>query len=216
MVEIPREQGELEAKLLIQRKALASSASAYDNGELWEAERLAVTVSNLVNDGGGRSKSLLSQLGLLTRMEFLSSSRGMRNEHLGSPVSPKTYIVPPTPLLSLRFDNDGVSFAPLCESEGKQSHYRYLKFKRWYRETIFETVDGRRLNRKNLVYVLRSQDGGAHIDSLIRNEAYSRFRVDTDPRMSCGGKPIPNAHYATMRQVAWELEQSLIAVIGSV
>lgn len=87
--------------------------------------------------------------------------------------------------------------------------HRWLSFGKWYEEAIFKAASGRSLSRKNLIASLRNQDGGSHIDGLLRDENYVALKTDPDPRMRGEDQALPRAHYATMRQVAWELERSL-------
>lgn len=204
-----RSDEELVEKLTTQMKALRSSAAAYDKGELWEAERLAATVYILLHDGAGRTKSLLGQLGKKNSLQYVSTSRGFRCEFAGwgsKLISPEAY--PPTPLVVVRMNDEGVNFAPLCEAMDP-SWSRLLPFSRWYDEAVFKTASGRELSRKNLIFSLRSQDGGAHIDAHLRDEAYVGLFKDASPQLRAGGKPIPGAHFATMRQITWELEKTL-------
>src|SRR5579871_866166 len=90
---------ELWRIFLDHRKALISSNSAYDRGDLWEATRLSTCIYSLLHDGGKNSKSILGQLDLKNGIHFLSSSGGFRLEH----------IYPDNP-----YENDGSPPAPLC------------------------------------------------------------------------------------------------------
>lgn len=204
-----RSEGELLVKLSIQRRALTSSCEAYDRGDTWEAERLAVTAYVLLHDGGPRTRSLLGQLGMKSSLKYISSSRGFRME-FAIPLSPSPLEVsPPAPLIHVRMGDEGILFSPDCEITGNEEWHRILPFSKWYEEPIFKTANGRALSRKNLIFSLRSQDGGAHIDALLRDEAYVSLKSDPDSRMRSDNKPVPNAHYASMRQISWEICQSL-------
>jgi hypothetical protein len=204
-----RENGELEYKLEIQKRALAASASAFDSGELWEAERLAVTAYTILHDGGTRTRSLLTQLGFKNKIRYVSSSRGFFMEHvLPSPTVHE--VSPPTPLIIIELNEKGVEFKPAFSTVGCEEWHRWLSFSDWYEEPVFKNSKGRQLSRKNLIFSLRSQDGGAHVDPLLSDEAYADLRQDADPRISVSGKPIPEAHFATMRQIAWEIQESLL------
>lgn len=96
----------------------------------------------------------------------------------------------------------------------------------WETEAIFATPDGQTFSRKNLVFSMRTQDGGAHFDERWENALYRVMATATDERVrrsggglniSVGatppeGQPIPDAHLASMRQVAWELLTALKAL----
>nr|WP_315384913.1 hypothetical protein [uncultured Sphingomonas sp.] len=202
-----RSPGELTEELSDQRKALRASCDGYDRGELWESKRLATTVYNLVHEDG--QKSLLSSLGIKKNLKFISSSKGFNLEYLNLGVVRGGRVSPPTPLAALMLGENETIFVPMCHSVANIEWCRSLAFGKWYEEGVFETSKGRVLSRKNLIYSLRSQDGGAHIDNMIKNEAYFVLRSDADDRLRSSGKPIPHAHYATMRQIAWEVEKTL-------
>lgn len=108
-----------------------------------------------------------------------------------------------------------------------------LSFKDWYEQPIFETWDGNLLSRKAFVLTMSNQDGGRHVDPTIRDMAYhwlSRGRAGCGYRPSGEGfevimplsmngrlfelpadmKPVPNAHWATMRQIGLEVEASFV------
>jgi hypothetical protein len=56
-----------------QREALIASCKSYDEGNRWEALRLATAVYIIVHDGGRNSKSILTQLGLRGSLRFVGS-----------------------------------------------------------------------------------------------------------------------------------------------
>ena len=69
-----RTRGELVSALNNQLKAIEASSAAFDEGEAWEATRLAVAVYVILYDGKGRTVSLLSQLGIKEKIPFVSTS----------------------------------------------------------------------------------------------------------------------------------------------
>lgn len=189
-----------------QHRSLVVNGRSFDDGERWQARSLAVTAYLLVHDGGRNSKSLLGQLGLKGMPRYLSSSRGFKMEH-ADPDARGIEAYPPITLAIYRLDDAGVSYQPLCHAIGMQHWYRRLKFKKWYGEYIFKTARGRTLTRENLIHTVRSKDGGAHLDPLINDEAYELLARDPDPLFEVEGGVLPGAHFASMRQIAWELEQ---------
>jgi hypothetical protein len=104
----------------------------------------------------------------------------------------------------------------------------WLSFSKWWEEPIFQEIapskpgfplgDGRKLSRKNLVFHLRSQDGGGHYDTELRHEPYIglavRRRIGIYRDNNGAAEPIGDPHLASMRQIAWELEQSLKDIPG--
>ena len=190
--------------------ALQSSSAGYDAGNFWEAARLATIVYTLVNDGRSRTVSILSQLGLRDQLEFLTHTEQNTPGNL-------------------------IGWAPLCTIELAQEYCRYMpmldrlaverskkvKFKTWWSEPIFENSYGQPLSRMNLVFALRSQDGGSHFDSELPQSPYLNLKNDAQGLQFIkydGSPPVPirNAHTATMRQIAFELEQSIRPVVDSI
>jgi hypothetical protein len=73
-MDMSRTRGELVSALNNQLKAIKASSAAFDEGEAWEATRLAVAVYVILYDGKGRTVSLLSQLGIKEKIPFVSTS----------------------------------------------------------------------------------------------------------------------------------------------
>lgn len=218
MTSFVRSHSDLLQEIREQAEALRSSASAYDSGKLWEAKRLATTVYILVHDGGRNNKSLLGKLG------WKNSFPSTANKST------------PLPLAVIEIDvkpqGRGMSFIPHLDS-GVQCIVD-IPFSRWYEEVVFCT--GKlKLSRKNLIFTFRSQFGGAHVDSEITDEAFgwllrdSPFRISTGPSVYRDSNnnilspkdieglpalaeidgPVPNGNFASMRQIAWEIDRKL-------
>lgn len=119
-------------------------------------------------------------------------------------------------------DGDYGYAAPLGTPESL-GRMRKLAFSRWWEQKVFVSITGNlSVSRKNLVFGLRSHDGGAHLDGELTNEAYYRFsrvgdHVSANAARSLtlnaingkDGKPLPNGHLHTIRQMTWELEQAI-------
>src|SRR5262249_55095782 len=73
-MDMSRTRGQLVSALNNQLKAIKASSAAFDEGEAWEATRLAVAVYVILYDGKGRTVSLLSQLGIKEKIPFVSTS----------------------------------------------------------------------------------------------------------------------------------------------
>jgi len=211
---------ELQQELLEQAEALRASAAAYDGGALWEAKRLAVTAYMLLHDGGRNSKSLLGQLGLKGPM----MSTALSGDSSPLPLAVVT--------LDFKPGGKGMTFKPFLDEHSSQR--RIIPFSKWYEESVFS--NGRlNLSRKNLIFTLRDQAGGAHVDKKITDEAFQWLRVNSTIHISTGPPmvqldadgnevvcppelekitapldgPVPNGHLASMRQIAWEIDRFL-------
>lgn len=214
-LDLLRAQGEFEQILRNQLSALKASSAAFDAGNLWEAERLAVTVFNLVSDGSAkasRTKSLLSHLRVKDQITYISGSKGLRGMRVKKERIPGSTpgILPP--LAHIKFGDNGWQFAPSFDL-GHMMPRREMGFNRWYLEPVF-AHKGTVLSRKNLIFLLRSRDGGAHIDESVKDLRYSAMKSDGIPYATVNGLPMKDAHYYSMRQIAWELDQSIRSFYG--
>jgi hypothetical protein len=197
---------ELKAALDAQRQALFDSCMAFDEGKRWEAMRIAVAVYVLVHDGGKKNKSILTQMGLKDRIKFLASGKYIDGGNL----------LRDAPLVGMKIYAGGTAeYVAHCATEFSSAN-RMLSFLEWWeRDRVFR--DGSfSLTRKKLTYNLRSVQGGAHFDEMVRDPNYLRFSQAqlTTPQAGTAGslKAILGAELATMRQIGWELIQILDAL----
>jgi hypothetical protein len=191
-----RSREELEQLLAGHRSALAASCKGYDNGAGWEAERLATTVFTLMHNGGG-IVSLLTQLGVQDSLSYLSSGR--------INVTPKLVFASPA-LASMQPDGQGghVFVPKLARSS---ADCKSVDFETWWKkEIIFFT--GSNLTRSRLVYSFRHQDGGSHVGELT-DGAYVLLKGGAGWTNLGTGLPPIGAATASMRQMAWEVIETL-------
>jgi hypothetical protein len=189
-----------------QMKALEASSKSFDAGEEWEAERLATTVFNLVFDGKPLV-SLLTQLGVKDSLKFMSSGR------MPTGLPPPTIATPS--LLSMRLDQTGSRFLPKL-GDGPPL-YHLVPFEDWWKnELIYQEKASGQLNRMRLVFALRHQDGGGHIGNLT-DGVYVHLKKGAGWQLKhADGKiePVSNLVACSMRQVAWEVIQTLKQLSG--
>lgn len=202
-----RTRAEILEALNVQRRAIEISCKSYDEGNRWEALRLATSVHLMVHDRGKNDRALLTQLGVKAGMKFLASA---------PPTDPRNLLREVT-LAGIKLNFGGgkessAEYVPLLDS-GPERH-RLLPFSKWWEdEQIFR--DGEfSLTRRKLVFTLRSQEGGAHFDEVQQNPHYERLARETKtaPVVIGAGRPatpIMKAELASMRQIAWELLESL-------
>ena len=208
-----RTNEEITSAFKDQMSALQSSAKAYDSGELWEAKRLATSVYTLCFDGTGRTKSLLGLLNIRTKIRYLDTVQDGEHAYLRDPKGNVRY-TSFLPLVAIYFDDDKAGIHPRYRGyENWERSLRKISFDKWWNGTIFEVTGQNRMTRKNLVFAMRTQDGGAHYDRDIRDESY--IRLGRDPlgpiSIEYGGVELDNldAHLASMRQISWELQHSI-------
>ena len=199
-----RDAGELREAFEVQKSALMASCSAYDEGEKWEALRLATAIYILVRDGGKKNRSILTQMGKRNSMEFaVPISTGADD-----PRNLLSY----TPLVMIQMGGGGVNFKPRLSEF--PSGRRMPQFDEWWdHDLIYISGDNRRrMTRKKLVFALRNLDGGAHYDEEILDPNYIEMtRGKSWVAVSPDGtkRPVRQLELASMRQIAWEVLDSL-------
>lgn len=195
-----RTRAELVALLADQRSALAASCEGYDKGNEWEAARLATTIYTVVHDSTDSSiTSILTQLGQRAQLRFVSSGRA----------EPRPGVVSSPPLLNMTWlPGKGITFEP-CLDRGQQKEVEFEAW--WDKEFIYTDKSGAGLTRKRLIFSLRNQDGGSHIGELT-DPHYVRLKSGAG-FIAFGGssppKPMDTAAATTVRQIAWEVTETL-------
>ena len=206
---------ELEADLREQLVALRSSISAYDEGKEWEAKRISSSIYILLFDGSGRTQSLVTLTGRKSGMKVYSSVHKMP-DFIAAMVTMSTS----TSLLDIEFDGQGnVAFVPVLDRRPiKDDQWRTTE--EWWSEELFHKPSGISLTRRNVVFSMRTQDGGAHVDRAITDRNYASFSREEDPffafltaeGIAMGGLPPgtspKNGVKAILRQLAWEVDVS--------
>lgn len=197
-----RTPSQIQEAFEIQKAALRASAENFDSGATWEALRLATAVYVLVHDGGKNSVSILSHLNKKVGLKFLCSS---------SPISDQNLIASHN-LVFIEMSSNKVRYLPILDSF--QESWRWTAFSTWWEnDPIFSSGSGKNLvSRKNLVFHLRDKEGGAHYDAKIAQAEY--FEMSKKPHwVSSVGDgaeaPVLGLETATMRQIAFELLQTL-------
>lgn len=191
-------------ELLAENQAfLRRSSEAFDEGFESEAKRLAVVLRLLLHDTS-RSHSLLYQLGIKDRLDFLDTRGTLDSKNQ----------LPTLGLVTVRFSSapSGLVIdyaAPLAmgRTEGKTP----LGFDPWWHEPVME-VDGT-WSRRQLVLTLANQEGGAHVDSSLND------RYDALARRNATGWDVTNSTSQTfvngnvvgvsVRQIAFEVLETL-------
>lgn len=187
------------------KKALIASCAGFDAGEDWEAERLATTVFTLVFDGPP-IYSLLSQLDVLDSLKFVSSGRMQ---------APPGFPAPTVAMPSLLMTSSG-RFLPKL-GRGPPPLYRNVSFEDWWtNELIYQEKASGQLNRKRLVFALRHQDGGGHVGDLTDNiYVHLKGGAGWQVRHKDGStEPVSNLVATSMRQIAWEVLETLKRLDG--
>ena len=203
-----RTTDELYAELGVQLDFLRSSCDRYDEGKVWEAKRIASVVALLLHSGHRRVFPLLAQMQKRDSFLYRSTAGDVLSRGNGVPLC----------VMHLKHGGGDAEYVPICQTSDDYPHQRDLPFLEWWNEPIFRSNEGRELTRKGLTLALRDQDGGAHFDATINRELYIHMiehdgapwlnRMLPDDWTPSG--PVRDAHIASMRQIGWELDFSLV------
>jgi hypothetical protein len=210
-----RTRPEIIAKFTEQMSLLDSACAGYDSGHEAQSLWIATCLWTMLYDGKPHKKnrgttSLLTQLGLRDSLQYVST---------GWVPSQHNY-APQMPLISV--DMASNRHVPVLCTSGQFLSYgsevrQLIHFLIWWEKNdvirvstesaVFST-----LNRRELLFILRSQDGGAHVDETIGNQSYiSLSKVPVWMRGEIGrGQPILGAISATARQIGWEFQQTML------
>lgn len=181
---------------------LQSSAKLYDMGNKSEAKRMAVTSRVLIwgDEAKSPSKSLLGQMQLKKKMAFISTAQKYDKNNLLSQQC----------LLSMQLGPNGLRYHPLFENDNR---FRKLSYVDWVSEIVISDNKHNTYSRKDIIKLLANQDGGAHVDTNISTSLAPMKSPDfggwqmcsPDGTVNYGNNPV----YATMRQITFEMLQSL-------
>lgn len=231
---------ELYDAFLRQVRHLRRSVALYDEGHHEEAERLASSIYTLLFDGGSNSKSAASLAGAKQMLRFPDSRFPPASEPRSVRIGPPLCVI----------GTDGYYLPRNHRPE--EENYPRIPFSKWWEQTVFVTTRGLQLSRKNIVFAMRNQDGGGHVDDSFKDEAYHWLKAYGDiyieatdgaqfllyldwaafpekDNIVCtaffeGGRPLiattsdpptpdaiplAEAHWASMRQIAWEANVAL-------
>jgi len=187
---------DLVEQLRRQLKFIATSCRAYDQGEIEEALRIAVSLRVLFHDTGS-STSIFTQLGKKGSVHLISTiGLGKTDQELGSSM-----------VLSIPIMLTMNGVQPPLE-DGPQP--RVITCDAWWNEIVMS--QNQRFSRRDVVLSSANQDGGAHVDSapdqktLELKEGIGTFTstVDNVPVT----KELTDHHFPMLRQFGYEVLNS--------
>jgi len=199
---------ELNVELTEKLDELQTLGASYDAGKIWQAKYLAAAVFQLMSHEG--NVPILQQLKIRKTLAYVDSRH---------PMMFTKYSTFMAPLTAFRMGDGDISVVPMCSLAITPDWLRTVKLNDWWNGDILETSRGKRITRRNLIKLVRNKDGGGHFDPKIDDADYQDTKTDFDPHIRisspAGPKPLQGVHLATVRQIAWELEQTLMPVIAN-
>ena len=190
-----------------QMSYIRTSCRVYDEGQVDEAIRIAVTLRVMFHDTA-RSVSLLNHLGAKS-IFMLSTADIPKKPHDHNLALVWGAATIPNP----RLPDFSYEMRPVLDDPKRRD---LVLFQTWWRKEIVIQLgaDGA-LNRRDLILTAANKDGGAHVDVALppsydktRHGAGMELEIDfkVGPTTVC--RSVENVHYASLRQIAYEVLNS--------
>lgn len=193
---------------------IQKSCELYDKGDPEEAVRIAVAL-RVIFHRTKASVSLLTHLNA-NSIQLLST----RTDFLEDPISPNLPLIQLKAHLNLVDDNKKAEFQ--CHAFprlGETIRKDLIPFERWWEQeyVIKHKEPPTTVSRKDLVLAAANKDGGAHVDEAL-DPVYDYVRLGSGLGLSIVLNPklqlpdqegtFKNIHFATLRQIAFEVLNS--------
>jgi hypothetical protein len=210
-------RAELLARLDDHVRRMKSAGVQFDQGELVTAREMAVHVRALIHHTV-TSHALINELGLQSKLTWVDTA-GVAHPRNLAPVAcltlmkigtgphshgtyvPKKDLYPPVPIRT----RDG----------GRIDRGSRIPFDHWWTNAVMRDPNGVDYSRKQLVLALANDEGGAHDDPdmMAAFDAVAESNwlgwVVSDRTDSVAGAFESNPLMASMRQIAYEVDQSI-------
>jgi hypothetical protein len=188
---------------------LVNAGERFDAGQSVEAITVAGAVYVMVHEGGKRSPSVLTMLSRKNETRFRDSGR---------PIDPRNQIFFQAPLTQTVLGAGEISIQAAKDSD--PSGRPTLPFSKWWDGHVLRDHNGRLFSRKNLIHFFRHTLGGGHIgkefegQDQLSGEAFASLggAYSKEFALNINGQSVEPKYgpeYATVRQIGWELEQTL-------
>lgn len=170
---------------------IQSSIREFDMGRENEARRIATSLRIMFHETS-TSHSLIKQMNLKNSFQLFSS---------GGLYTPSNLLSSWT-LLSMESSPNGLYYRPSGNAGGRTF---FLKYEDWWNEIIFDDKNNV-FSRKDIICYVANQDGGAHVDSALK-ENYAKLTKHNSLGWTDGmGNPVlNNPAYNAIRQIAYEV-----------
>jgi hypothetical protein len=189
---------DLESHLSDQLGSLQRAAHAFDEGYKAEAKRMATILRVLLHTK--RYPSLLRQLAR-DQMDFIDSA--------DPPIAGN--LLSTHGLIGFTFHNGRVFYSAKLDGEER---LQKIPFEEWWFATAFNDKEGRVLSRADVVLTAADQDGGAHVDQVLRDDYAALARKNSLDWVTEDGLgqqiALAGPDLAAIRQIAHEVLKTLV------
>lgn len=198
---IKRPLSDLVASLKEQHYFLEQSCRLYDEGNLYEAKRIAVATRILLHDTKN-SHSIFSQLELKENTKLLDSALPYNSKNLLTSAC----------LVSMQVTNQGNKVISTVVPLLHQFNYKFVDFKIWWEQQIVIDDKVKKFTRKDIILEMANTDGGAHIDPNLNNAYFNLTRNDSmnwQIQANNETSSIRDFCLASTRQIGFEMCKTL-------
>lgn len=150
------QQAELLVQLRRQLQFIKNSCNRFDQGDIAEALRIAVSLRVLFYDKNSSSTSLLTHLGEKDTIHLLSAAKSIGNVDISN--FDIGFIIP------MNFTSSGIR-----HTIDPDQAPRFIKIHEWLNEPVFIS-NGKAFTRIDIIKAGANQDGGAHVDIKLKTE----------------------------------------------
>lgn len=213
-----REQSELREKLQEQIQLLQYYCEQYDNGKKIFVYPMSTTLRILLKDTK-KCVSLLKQLNIKDTSLFVDSAHHCKNGVCCWEICDNTHNIAAIDgavyagLVAKRLGQQGntleTTLKPLCQfSLAPQP--KMVNFDQWYDEEVLDDTENK-MSRKNIIENIAEKAGGCHVDTDMTIEE-AKFRIPEALKIIINSQQVafnPAPIYVSLRQIAWEVLESL-------
>ena len=215
---IIREQSELHEKLMEQIQLLQHYCEQYDKGNKIFVYPMSVALRVLLKDTRN-SHSLLKQLSIKEELLFVDSAHHCKNgvccweicenTHNIAAIDGAVYAGLVAKRLRQQGDTLETTLKPLCQFSNAPRP-KMVHFDQWYEEEVLDDTENK-MSRKNIIENIAEKAGGCHVDEDMTIEE-ATFRIPEALKIIINGQQVafnPAPMYVSLRQIAWEVLESL-------
>ena len=190
---------------------LQRANSSFDEGNIFETGAIALNVFALVHDASKRQPSALTLVGRKTGLSFVDTAASLNPDNLASEL----------PMVKMEVAFGGFRYLPFLDSAPSFIYDQADQpFDQWWTKPVIKSQGGRTYSRKNLIFHFRHERGGHVGRSYQSHDGQSAADFAALCRENVGGwvytdgsveyQPEFGPEYSTVRQIGWEVEQTLL------
>lgn len=204
---VPKTRPEILKDFTMRHNSLSLAMKNYDEGHKSEAMTLASIITTFVYDHGKKIQSLLTLIDIKEDFYFKDTA---------GPIIGNNLMADALLCIGVFGAQSGSYEAPLNESIG---NYPDLKFDEWWNAIVFKSpAEQKEMSRRDIVLGMRNMAGGSHVSpnwdenfaALVRDNPGGLVFFTNDRYYI----PEFGPEYASIRQIAYELDYSLRRVLS--